>query len=147
MTFLDLLDGADILASSGNPQVTGVEYDSRQVKPGDVFVAMRGESSDGNRFIEKAIEAGAGAIVTDDPAQKPASLAWAQIAHGRQALARMSANFYGHPAEKLAISGITGTNGNSTTAFLLESILNAAGRTTSLVGTIEYHVAGRILPA
>ncbi len=147
VTLLELLYGAEVLAHSGNPLVAGVEYDSRQVKPGDVFVAMRGESSDGNRFIEKAIEAGAVAIVTDDPAQKPASLAWAQIAHGRQALARMSANFYGHPAEKLAISGITGTNGKSTTAFLLECILNAAGRTTSLVGTIEYHVAGRILPA
>jgi UDP-N-acetylmuramoyl-L-alanyl-D-glutamate--2,6-diaminopimelate ligase len=147
VTLLELLYGAEVLAHSGNPLVAGVEYDSRQVKPGDVFVAMRGESSDGNRFIEKAIEAGAVAIVTDDPAQKPASLAWAQIAHGRQALARMSANFYGHPAEKLAISGITGTNGKSTTAFLLESILNAAGRTTSLVGTIEYHVAGRVLPA
>ena len=147
VTLLELLYGAEVLAHSGNPLVTGVEYDSRQVKPGDVFVAMRGESSDGNRFIERAIDAGAVAIVTDDPAQKPAALAWAQIAHGRQALARMSANFYGYPAEKLTITGITGTNGKSTTAFLLESILNGAGRTTALVGTIEYHVAGKVFPA
>ena len=70
MTFLDLLDGADILASSGNPQVTGVEYDSRQVKPGDVLVAMRGESSDGNRFIEQAIAAGAAAVITDADAPR-----------------------------------------------------------------------------
>ncbi|HEY4661381.1 MAG TPA: UDP-N-acetylmuramoyl-L-alanyl-D-glutamate--2,6-diaminopimelate ligase [Terriglobales bacterium] len=146
MTFLDLLDGADILASSGNPQVTGVEYDSRQVKPGDVFVAMRGESSDGNRFIEQAIAAGAAAVITD--AESPrANVAWARVAHGRRALAIVSSNFYRHPADKIAVTGITGTNGKSTTAFLLESILHAAGRKTALIGTIEYHVAGKVLPA
>src|SRR3954447_19503459 len=146
MTFLDLLDGADILASSGNPQVTGVEYDSRQVKPGDVFVAMRGESSDGNRFIEQAIAAGAAAVITD--AESPrAHIAWARVPHGRRALAIVSSNFYGHPADKIAVTGITGTNGKSTTAFLLESILHAAGRKTALIGTIEYHVAGKVLPA
>jgi UDP-N-acetylmuramoyl-L-alanyl-D-glutamate--2,6-diaminopimelate ligase len=146
MTFLDLLNGAEVLASSGNPQVTGVEYDSRQVKPGDVFVAMRGESSDGNRFIEQAIAAGAVAVVTDADAPR-ANVAWAQVPHGRRALAVVSSNIYGHSAEKIAVTGITGTNGKSTTAFLLESILHAAGRKTALIGTIEYHVAGKVLPA
>ena len=121
MNFLDLLKGAEILAQSGNPQVTGVEYDSRKVKPGDVFVAMKGDSSDGNRFIEQAIAAGAVAVVTDSNC-KP-GVAWASVSHGRRALAVVSANFYEHPAEKLAVTGITGTNGKSTTAFLLESIL------------------------
>src|SRR5581483_12002411 len=74
-------------------------------------------------------------------------VAWAQVPHGRRALARLSANFYKKPAEKLAISGVTGTNGKSTTTFLLESILKAAGRIDALIGTIEYHVAGRVLPA
>ena len=146
MTFRDLLKGAEILASGGNPQVTGVEYDSRQVKPGDVFVAMRGESSDGNRFIEQAIAAGAVAVVTDSD-RTPPNVAWAQVAHGRRALAVVSSNFYQHPAEKIAVTGITGTNGKSTTAFLLESIFQAAARKTELVGTIEYHVAGKVLPA
>jgi UDP-N-acetylmuramoyl-L-alanyl-D-glutamate--2,6-diaminopimelate ligase len=146
MKLLDVLDGVEIIAQSGNPQVTGVEYDSRQVKPGVVFVAMRGESSDGNRFIDQAIAAGAVAIVTDDPNQRP-SVAWAQVAHGRRALAGLSANFSGRPADKLAITGITGTNGKSTTAFLLESILKGASRGTALIGTIEYHVGGKILPA
>jgi UDP-N-acetylmuramoyl-L-alanyl-D-glutamate--2,6-diaminopimelate ligase len=146
MNFLDLLNGAEILASSGNPQVTGVEYDSRRVKPGDVFVAMRGESSDGNRFIEQAISAGAAAVVTDSD-QTPTNLAWARVAHGRRALAVVSSNFYQHPAEKIALTGITGTNGKSTTAFLLESIFHAAGRKGALVGTIEYHVAGKVLAA
>ena len=148
MTFLQLLDGAEILSQSGNPSVSGLEYDSRRVKPGDVFVAMLGESSDGNKFIDKAIAAGAVAVVTDSTRELPRpGVAWAQVTHGRRALARLSSNFYRHPAERLAITGVTGTNGKSTTTFLMESILAAAERKSALVGTIEYHVAGKILAA
>jgi UDP-N-acetylmuramoyl-L-alanyl-D-glutamate--2,6-diaminopimelate ligase len=148
MTFLEVLYGAEVLTQSGNPGIGGLEYDSRRIKPGDLFVAMRGESSDGNKFIDQAIAAGAAAIVTDSATQKPRpEVAWAQVPHGRRALARLSANFYKKPAERLAIVGITGTNGKSTTAFLLESILAAAGRKSALIGTIEYHVAGKTLPA
>jgi UDP-N-acetylmuramoyl-L-alanyl-D-glutamate--2,6-diaminopimelate ligase len=148
MTFQHLLDGAEFLSLSGNPDVTGVEYDSRRVKPGNVFVAMRGETSDGNRFIDNAIQSGAVAIVTDSPAETPREgVAWALVPHGRRALARISENFYRRPAERIAITGITGTNGKSTTAFLIESILTAAGRKSALIGTIEYHVAGKVYPA
>jgi UDP-N-acetylmuramoyl-L-alanyl-D-glutamate--2,6-diaminopimelate ligase len=148
MTFQQLLDGAEVLARSGDLDVSSVEYDSRRVKPGTVFVAMRGESSDGNRFIDQAIRAGAVAVVTDSAEEKPRQgVAWAVTVHGRRALARVSANFYKKPAERIAITGITGTNGKSTTAFLVESILAAAGRKSTLIGTIEYHVAGKILPA
>jgi UDP-N-acetylmuramoyl-L-alanyl-D-glutamate--2,6-diaminopimelate ligase len=148
MNFQQLLQGAEVLSQSGNPAVAGVEYDSRRVRPGTVFVAMKGETSDGNRFIDQAIAAGAVAIVTDSASEaaRPA-VAWAQVVHGRRALGRLSANFYKRPAERIANAGITGTNGKSTTAFLIESILQAAGRKTALVGTIEYHVAGKILPA
>jgi len=148
MNFLQLLHGAEILAQSGNPSITGLEYDSRRVKPGDAFIAMRGEASDGNKFIDKAIAAGAVAIVSDSATETPREgVAWVQVAHGRRALARLSANFYKRPPERLAITGITGTNGKSTTAFLMEAILSASGRKSALIGTIEYHVAGRILPA
>jgi UDP-N-acetylmuramoyl-L-alanyl-D-glutamate--2,6-diaminopimelate ligase len=148
MTFQQLLQGAEILSQSGNPIVTGVEYDSRRVKPGDVFVAMRGESSDGNHFIDKAIAAGAVAVVTDSATEKAREMvAWAQVPHGRRALARLSANFYKRPSEKLAVTGITGTNGKSTTAFLVEALFTADGRNSALIGTIEYHVGGQILPA
>ncbi len=148
MTFQQLLEGAEVLSQSGNPPVSGVEYDSRRVGPGTVFVAMKGETSDGNRFIDRAIAAGAVAIVTDSASEKPrTAVAWAQIVHGRRALARLGANFYHRPAERIANTGITGTNGKSTAAFLIESILQAAGRKTALVGTIEYHVAGKVLPA
>jgi UDP-N-acetylmuramoyl-L-alanyl-D-glutamate--2,6-diaminopimelate ligase len=148
MTFQQLLDGAEVLAQSGNPGVSGVEYDSRRVQPGCAFVAIRGESSDGNRFIDAAIQAGAVAVVTDSVAQTPRpGVGWALVPHGRRALARVSANFYKRPAERIATIGITGTNGKSTTAFLVESILGAAGRKSALIGTIEYHVAGKVLPA
>src|SRR5229473_2467573 len=148
MNFLELLYGAEVLAQNGNPNVGGLEYDSRRIKPGDLLVAMRGESSNGNKFIDQAIAAGAVAIVTDSAAEKlRPDMAWAQVPHGRRALARLSANFYKKPAERLAITGITGTNGKSTTAFLLESILVAARRKSALIGTIEYHVAGKTLPA
>src|SRR5579884_2525583 len=129
MKFSDVLNGAEVQAQSGDPDVNGVEYDSRRVKPGNVFVAMRGESSDGNKFIDQAIAAGAVAVVNDDAGQRPRpEAAWAQVPHGRRALARLSANFYKKPAEKLAVTGVTGTNGKSTTTFLIESILQAAGR-------------------
>ena len=96
----------------------------------------------------KAIAAGAVAIVSDSAEETPREgVAWAQVPHGRRALARLSANFYKRPAERLAITGITGTNGKSTTAFLLEAILSAANRKSALIGTIEYHVAGKVLPA
>jgi UDP-N-acetylmuramoyl-L-alanyl-D-glutamate--2,6-diaminopimelate ligase len=148
MTFQQVLDGAEVLAQSGNPDVSSVEYDSRRVKPGGVFVAMRGETSDGNHFIDQAIQSGAVAVVTDSAAERQRTdVAWALVPHGRRALARISANFYKKPAERIAIAGITGTNGKSTTAFLLESILTAAGRKSALIGTIEYHVAGKVLAA
>jgi UDP-N-acetylmuramoyl-L-alanyl-D-glutamate--2,6-diaminopimelate ligase len=148
MTFLQLLDGAEVLSRSGDAEVQGVEYDSRQLRPGYAFVAIKGEKTDGNRYLDAAIQAGAVAIVTDSAEEAPRpGIAWAVVSHGRRALARVAANFYHHPAEKLASSGITGTNGKTTTAFLLESILATAGRKTLLVGTIEYHVAGRVVAA
>ena len=151
MKFLELLVGVELAASGArqtadNPEITDIQYDSRRVTPGSLFVAMRGETSDGNRFIDQAIAGGAVAVVTDSD-REVAGIAWARVAHGRQALATLSANFYGQPAKKLGITGITGTNGKSTTAFLIEAILRAAGRTGALVGTIEYHVGGKVLPA
>jgi UDP-N-acetylmuramoyl-L-alanyl-D-glutamate--2,6-diaminopimelate ligase len=148
MNFLELLDGVEVLAQDGDAFVSGLQYDSRKLKAGNVFVAMKGESTDGNQFIDQAVRKGVTAIVTDSAEeQQPPGVAWAQVTHGRRALARMSANFYGSPANQVSVTGITGTNGKSTTAFLLESILNAAARKSLLVGTIEYHVAGQVLPA
>jgi UDP-N-acetylmuramoyl-L-alanyl-D-glutamate--2,6-diaminopimelate ligase len=147
MTFQEALQGAEILSQSGNPEITGVEYDSRRVRPGQVFVAMRGEATDGNRYLEAALAAGAAAVVTDSDAPPRPSVGWARVAHGRRALAILSANFLGHPERKMSLTGITGTNGKTTASFIMESMLAAAGRASALVGTVEYHVAGRTLPA
>jgi len=146
MNFLELLDGVGYLAQQGNPPIAGLDYDSRRVKPGWCFVAMRGESTDGNQYIDTALKAGATAIVSDSLSPR-AGIAWAQVEHGRQALARLSANFYGRPAEKLSISGITGTNGKTTTSFLLNAMLRAGGRKTALVGTVEYRIEDQHFPA
>ncbi len=131
-------------------QITSIEYDSRRVRPGAVFVAMRGGATDGNRFIDKAVAAGAVGIVTDSAQTFDHLLVYRpdvpviEVQHGRRALAQASAAFYDHPERRLSATGITGTNGKTTTAFLTESLLNFAQRTTVLIGTIEYHVAGEI---
>jgi UDP-N-acetylmuramoyl-L-alanyl-D-glutamate--2,6-diaminopimelate ligase len=146
MNFLQLLDGAEYLAQQGDPPITGLDYDSRRIKPGWCFVAIRGETTDGNRYIDAALQAGAIAVVSDSLPPRPA-VAWAQVLHGRRALARLSANFYGRPAERLLITGITGTNGKTTTAFLLHAMLQASGRKAALVGTVEYRIGDEVLPA
>lgn len=146
MGFLTLLDGVGYLAQQGDPAVAGLDYDSRRVQPGWCFVAIRGESTDGNRYIDQALNAGAVAVISDSVPPRP-GVAWAQVEHGRRALARVSANFYGRSAEKLAISGITGTNGKTTTSFLLNAMLRAGGRKCVLVGTVEYRIEDQHLPA
>ncbi len=149
---LVLLD-VDLKRRAGpNPAVTGVEYDSRRVREGSLFVAFRGGTTDGNRYIPQAVAQGACAIVTDSAAGFAAATAYPdiaaiEIAHGRRALAAIAANFFAHPEAQLKLSGVTGTNGKTTTAFLLEAMLRHCGRKTVLAGTIEYHAAGRIFPA
>jgi UDP-N-acetylmuramoyl-L-alanyl-D-glutamate--2,6-diaminopimelate ligase len=152
MNWKELAAEVTAVGAGGNSEspVTGVEYDSRRVKPGAVFVAMKGGSTDGNRYVERAIAAGALGIITDSSNTFDHLLVYQagtpvlEVEHGRCALAEASAVFFGHPERRLAATGITGTNGKTTTAYLTEALLNAAARTTVLVGTIEYHVAGEV---
>ena len=138
--------------SSASAVLTGVEYDSRRVQPGTLFVAMRGAATDGNQYIANALVQGAAAIVTDSAAifselsRTHPQLAVAQVQHGRRALAAISANLFGHPERTLRLTGVTGTNGKTTTAFLLESLLRSAQRQCVLAGTIENHLPGKVLP-
>jgi UDP-N-acetylmuramoyl-L-alanyl-D-glutamate--2,6-diaminopimelate ligase len=152
MLFSEATRNAGLIARVGpDAEVRRVEYDSRRVGPGSVFVAMQGGSADGNKFIDSAIAAGAAAIVTDDPdrfAQLQAhSVALGLTDHGRKTLALTAANLLGHPERKLALTGVTGTNGKTTTTHILDAILTAAGRKTVLVGTIAYRVAGKVMPS
>ena len=148
MDFEHILDGVEVLSRAGNAPIAGVDYDSRRVREGFVFVAIKGDTTDGNRYIDAAIKAGAAAVVTDNPNEPSrGNLPWAVVPQGRRALARLSANFYKHPAEKLAITGVTGTNGKTTTTFLVEGLLCEAGRKDALIGTVEYHLPGKVLPS
>jgi UDP-N-acetylmuramoyl-L-alanyl-D-glutamate--2,6-diaminopimelate ligase len=127
--------------------VSGLAYDSRRVQPGVLFFAFPGSHADGRQFAQDALARGAVAVVAESPAPEELAARWLQVEHGRQALAVAARNFYGNPGERLGLTGITGTNGKTTTAFLIDSVLRAAGHTTAMIGTIEYHVAGRVLPA
>src|SRR5947207_4753178 len=148
MNFSDLLHGLQVPLDKGDTSIAGFDYDSRRIRPGWAFVAIRGENTDGNRYIDVALANGAVAVITDSQAEKPRpNIPWAVAPNGRKALAQASANFYQRPAEKLKITGVTGTNGKTTTSFLAESILNFSGKKAALIGTIEYHVTGIILPA
>ena len=147
MWIYEALVGVETLErTSSTADVTGVQYDSRRVRRGDVFVAMRGGSTDGNKYIEAAIEKGAAAIVTDSPE------AWAErkgvpfylVKNGRRALAGIAANLLDHPERKLKVSAVTGTNGKTTTAFLLEQMLRSVGRKCVLIGTIETHIGDEV---
>jgi len=128
-------------------RLEGLDYDSRRVKPGFLFFAFPGARADGREFARDAIQRGAVAVAGESAAIDGISVPWIKVEHGRQALALASHNFYGRPAERIALTGITGTNGKTTTSFLVDSILRAAGNTTALIGTIEYHLAGQVLPA
>jgi UDP-N-acetylmuramoyl-L-alanyl-D-glutamate--2,6-diaminopimelate ligase len=142
----DLLVGVELSQPAGTSdiEISSVAYDSRAVRPGALFVAIRGEKTDGNRFVFEAIERGAKAIASESarPANAtppvPANVEWVQVAQARHALATAGANFYKRPAEKLQLVGITGTNGKTTTSYLMDAILRAAGNATGLFGTITY---------
>jgi len=147
----EALRGVEMVERSRSAvDVCGIQYDSRKIAAGDVFVAMRGETTDGNRYIKSAIERGARAVVTDsreiwDRARSEhGEVPFYLVSGGRRALAEIAANLFGHPERKLALSAVTGTNGKTTTAFLLEAMLRSVGRRSVLIGTIETHVGDEV---
>jgi UDP-N-acetylmuramoyl-L-alanyl-D-glutamate--2,6-diaminopimelate ligase len=151
MQIYEALRGVDMLECSRFAgEVTGVQYDSRRVGQGDVFVAMRGDATDGNRYLAAAIEQGGRAIITDSQAVWDhdrllhRNVPFYLVESGRRALAEVAANLFGHPEQKLALSAVTGTNGKTTTAFLLEQMLRSVGRKCVLIGTIETHVGDEV---
>src|SRR5579863_8329993 len=131
----------------GKLPVSGLEYDSRRVQPGFLFFAFPGARADGREFARQAIDRGAVAAVSELPPPEGFRGAWIEVEHGRQALALASRNFYGKPDERLKLTGVTGTNGKTTTTFLIDAVLRSAGITTAMVGTIEYRLAGEVRPA
>jgi UDP-N-acetylmuramoyl-L-alanyl-D-glutamate--2,6-diaminopimelate ligase len=134
-------------------QIREVQYDSRKVHSGDMFVAIRGTTMDGHTFIDNAVNNGAVVVMLEDDAARPdsfflhASVAKIVVPDARHALARVAANYYGHPSAQLRPVGVTGTNGKTTTTHLVRSILQAAGEKTGMLGTIEYVVGDAAVPA
>lgn len=122
-------------------------YDSRHAKLGSLFFAFVGVVQDGRAYAPKAMGNGAVAVVSDAPRPDGMTMPWIQVAHGRQALAAAAKRFYGAPDEQLGVTGITGTNGKTTCTYLVDSVLRAAGNTTTRIGTIGYDVAGVAEPA
>jgi UDP-N-acetylmuramoyl-L-alanyl-D-glutamate--2,6-diaminopimelate ligase len=150
MKLVELLSDLKTTAIAGDldTEILGLAYDSRQVAPGFMFVAICGLRADGNRFVPEAIDRGAVAVVSSQrrPATSAAA-AWVQVDDERVALAALAGNLYGHPTHKLHLVGVTGTNGKTTTCYLIESVLRNAGRPASLFGTIEYRGPGFVFPA
>ncbi|HET7619491.1 MAG TPA: Mur ligase domain-containing protein, partial [Vicinamibacterales bacterium] len=137
MTLRDLLQtiaplrapasGGELPDAVGGEEVRAVAYDSRRASPGSVFVALRGEHADGAAFAPQAIAKGAIAVVAETAAPDAIRVPWLQVTDARAAIAAVAAAFFGNPSEELALVGITGTNGKTTTSYLLEAIFEAAG--------------------
>ena len=146
MKLAELLSGIEIIEGCYDPEleVTGVSYDSRETKPGQAFVAIPGFASDGYRFIPKALERGAGVIICErEPEQKAQ---YVQVADCRKALARLGANWFGHPADKMTMLGVTGTNGKTTITYLLKTVLEKTlGAKVGLIGTIQNMIGGTVI--
>lgn len=150
MKLRDLIPNLDKPAVSGSldTEITGLAYDSRKAGPGIAFVALRGTHADGHDFIPKAIELGAAAIIAEQAPADDVSVPWVHVRHSRIALAQAAAALHGHPAKALTIAGVTGTNGKTTTAFLLHHLFNTAQKRSGLLGTVFYDLGnGEHLPA
>jgi UDP-N-acetylmuramoyl-L-alanyl-D-glutamate--2,6-diaminopimelate ligase len=126
------------LHGDGAVEITGLTCDSRRAGPGTLFFALAGVATDGHRFIGQALVAGAAAVVLEDVASAPAGIPWVRVADGRAAMALMAAAFHGDPTAHLPLIGITGTNGKTTTTYIIEAIMAAAGIPAAVLGTISY---------
>ncbi|MDH4164380.1 MAG: UDP-N-acetylmuramoyl-L-alanyl-D-glutamate--2,6-diaminopimelate ligase [Nitrospirota bacterium] len=141
--------GEALPAAAQEREITSVVQDSRQVVPGSLFVAVRGFHSDGHRFVPQALQLGAAAVIVESSAavEGAGSTIVIRVADTRKALAAAAAKFYGYPSRRLKLVGITGTKGKTTTSYLVRSIIQAAGHRTGLIGTIDYRIGDRVIPA
>ncbi len=147
MKLRELLERISLVSATADleMEISGVSYDSRTTRPGDLFVAMTGFETDGHAYIPKAAEAGAAAVLCQRPPEN--GLPYVRVEDSRRALAVLGANFYGHPAEQMTMVGITGTNGKTTTTYLLKAILEQAlGAKVGLIGTNQNMIGEEVLP-
>ena len=126
-----------------DPEIASIHYRAQEVQSGGLFVAVPGMVADGHDYVDIAIDKGAAAIVCQKPVSTPAGIAKVTVTNTRAALDALSAQFYGHPSEKMVTVGITGTNGKTTTTYLIEKILEVAGQAVGVIGTINYRFDGK----
>lgn len=126
-------------------EIKGLEVDSRKVKPGDLFIALKGFTVDGHRFVTQAVEKGASAVLVEEAIPTP-GVPVIEVPDTRRALAVLAAKFYRYPTKELKLIGVTGTNGKTTTTYLIEQLLTDAGHKTGVIGTIQMKVGEKIFP-
>ncbi|MDP2663529.1 MAG: UDP-N-acetylmuramoyl-L-alanyl-D-glutamate--2,6-diaminopimelate ligase [Dehalococcoidia bacterium] len=149
MRLSELIDGlGEVRPLDDDPQIAGIAYDSRRVAPGDLFVAVPGFHTDGRRFIADALARGAVAVVVEDsagtsPAERCPVIT---VPSARAALSRLAAAFYGRPALKMRVVGVTGTDGKTTTSHLISAVLERAGYRTGITGTVYLKIGDRLIP-
>lgn len=127
--------------------ITHLTCDSRQVRTGTLFFALHGSIADGHKYIEQAVAAGAAAVILENSAYAPANIPWAKVSDGRSVMGHIAAVFNGDPTATKPLIGITGTNGKTTTTYLIEAIMEAAGTPAAVLGTISYRFGTILIPA
>lgn len=130
-----------------NTEITGIAYDSRQVQEGNLFVCIKGFETDGHKYLPSAIANGARAVIVQDDAPVKDGVTKIRVENSRQALSLVADNFYGHPSHKMNMIGITGTNGKTTSTYLIDAIFRANGDKTGIIGTIRYKIGDKFYPA
>ena len=139
--------GSEEVLGVSDFEITGITNDSRKVRPGYLFVAIKGYKTNGHDFIEKSLEHGAVAVVSEKKLLLDPRIPQIIVRSSRKALSNLSCCFYNNPSKKIDVIGITGTNGKTTSAFLTKSIIESAGYETGLIGTIKYQIGKKIISA
>ena len=136
-----------IIQGPSDPEVNGIQNDSRKVREGDLFFCIKGSAADGHRFAGMAASAGAGVLVVEDNVTVPDTVTVVKVKNSRRAMSLISAAWFGHPAEEIKVIGVTGTKGKTTTTYMIRSILESAGYKTGLIGTIEAIIGDTVIPS
>lgn len=149
MKLSDLIESIHVRSVAGTleTEVSGVYHDSRKVQPGGVFVALKGGGSDGHHYIQAAIEKGAVAVISELPNPAEFIATWVQVGNARAAMAIAAANFEGHPSLRLPVVGVTGTNGKTTTSYLVHHVMQSILHRAGLMGTIFYSTGDKLVEA
>lgn len=136
-----------LVSGTDEVEIDGVACDSRQIRPGYLFAAVSGNQQDGWKYVDEAINRGAVAVVSEHAENLRRNITQVQVRDSRLAAATVASTFYGNPSARLHVTGITGTNGKTTTSYMIRDIMRADGRNPGLIGTIEYAIGARSIPA